>query len=261
MMGSNQQCIVCRSLANTYSLLAKSRLSLGLFLFGALSVGAALLLRHPTSFGDDNNQSPANLQATSNSLSQGAGENAEGDWQLATFGNGCFWCTEAVFQRVEGVLRVTSGYMGGHVPNPTYEMVLTKKTGHAEVLHIAYDPRVVSYEKLLEIFWKTHDPTTLNRQGNDVGPQYRSAVFFHTQEQKELAEKYKRLLDDSKAFRKPIVTEITQAGTFYPAEDYHQNYYNRNKHLNPYCRQIEYKLKKFREVFADVIDPEKDVFK
>lgn len=192
---------------------------------------------------------------------QGAGDSTEGHWQFATFGNGCFWCTEAVFQRVKGVLRVTSGYMGGHVPNPTYEMVLTKKTGHAEVLHVAYDPKIVSYEKLLEIFWKTHDPTTLNRQGNDVGPQYRSAVFYHNDQQRELAEKYKRLLDEQKVFGRPIVTEITAAGPFFPAEDYHQNYYNRNKHLNPYCRQIEYKLKKFREVFGDVIDAEQDVFK
>ena len=182
----------------------------------------------------------------------------EKQMELATFGNGCFWCTEAVFQRVKGVKRVVSGYMGGHVPNPTYEMVLTKKTGHAEVLHLEFDPEVVSYEKLLEIFWKTHDPTTLDRQGNDVGPQYRSAVFYHTERQRELAEKYKKLLDESGAFGAPIVTEITRAGIFYPAEDYHQNYYNLNKILNPYCRQIQYKLEKFRQVFPDAIDPARD---
>lgn len=180
---------------------------------------------------------------------------------VATFGNGCFWCTEAVFQRVKGVRQVLSGFMGGHVPNPTYEDVLSKKSGHAEVLHIQYDSSVVSYEKLLEIFWKTHDPTTLNRQGYDVGPQYRSVVFYHTEEQKTLAEKFKKLLDDAKVFNKPIVTEITAAGPFYPAEDYHQNYYNLNKNRNPYCNQIQLKLKKFREVFPEEIDPEKDRIK
>lgn len=261
MLGSNSQCIVCRSVAYCCSRLTKSRLSLGLFVVVALGLGGALVLRQTNSLADDTDQTPVNVRAASYSLTQDADQTSEGDWQLATFGNGCFWCTEAVFQRVKGVLRVTSGYMGGHVPNPTYEMVLTKKTGHAEVLHIAYDPKVVSYEKLLEIFWATHDPTTLNRQGNDVGPQYRSAVFYHTPEQKELAEKYKKRLDESKAFRSPIVTEITKASTFYPAEDYHQNYYNRNKRLNPYCRQIDYKLKKFRQAFADVIDPEQDVLK
>lgn len=180
---------------------------------------------------------------------------------MATFGNGCFWCTEAVFQRVKGVQQVVSGFMGGHVPNPTYEDVLTKKSGHAEVLHLQYDPQVVSYEKLLEIFWKTHDPTTLNRQGYDEGPQYRSVVFYHSEAQKELAEKYKKLLDEAKAFDRPIVTEISPAGIFYPAENYHQNYYNLNKNRNPYCRQIQLKLKKFREVFPDEVDPKKDRIK
>lgn len=179
----------------------------------------------------------------------------------ATFGGGCFWCTEAVFQRVKGVQSVTSGYMGGHVPNPTYQMVSTKKTGHAEVIHITYDPDQVKYEKLLEVFWKTHDPTTLNRQGVDSGPQYRSAVFYHSDEQKELAEKYKKLLDESKAFKGPIVTEVTKASEFYPAEDYHQNYYNLNKANNPYCKQIQLKLAKFRKVFPDELDKEKDVVK
>jgi peptide-methionine (S)-S-oxide reductase len=178
--------------------------------------------------------------------------------EQATFGNGCFWCTEAIFQRVKGVEKVTSGFMGGHVSNPTYQMVLTQKTGHAEVLHLLYDPEVVSYEKLLEIFWKTHDPTTLNRQGNDIGPQYRSVIFYHNDEQKELALKYKKLLDESEAFRRKIVTEITQASTFFPAEDYHQNYFNLNKKKNPYCEQIKYKLVKFRKVFPDEIDKSKD---
>lgn len=179
----------------------------------------------------------------------------------ATFGNGCFWCTEAVFQRVRGVSKVVSGYMGGHVPNPTYEIVSTKKSGHAEVLQLQYDPQLVNYDQLLEIFWKTHDPTTPNRQGNDVGPQYRSVIFYHNQQQKELAESYKRKLDQAKAFRNPIVTEIQEATEFYPAEDYHQNYYNLNKRQNPYCQMIQYKLEKFRTVFPDAIDPEKDRIK
>jgi len=189
---------------------------------------------------------------------QGSGDNT---LEMATFGNGCFWCTEAVFQRVKGVQRVVSGFMGGHVVNPTYEDVLTKKSGHAEVLHLQYDPSIVSYEKLLEIFWKTHDPTTKDRQGNDVGPQYRSVVFYHTEIQKELAEKYKKLLDEAKVYNRPIVTEIAEAGPFYPADNYHQNYYNLYKNQNPYCRQIQMKLKKFREVFPEEVDPEKDRIK
>mgnify|MGYP001244573950 CR=1 FL=1 len=208
----------------------------------------------------DSQSDGATKSTTAQTVERGAND-VEGEIAVATFGNGCFWCTEAVFQRVKGVRQVASGFMGGHVPNPTYDDVLSKKSGHAEVLHILYDPNVVSYEKLLEIFWKTHDPTTLNRQGYDVGPQYRSVVFYHTLEQKALAEKYKKLLDEAKAFNKPIVTEITEAGPFYPAEDYHQNYYNLNKNRNPYCNQIQLKLKKFREVFPEDIDPEKDRIK
>jgi peptide-methionine (S)-S-oxide reductase len=188
-------------------------------------------------------------------------QNPPAKFELATFGGGCFWCTEAVFQRVKGVQMVVSGFMGGHIPNPTYEMVLTKKTGHAEVIHITFDPKQVPYEKLLEVFWKTHDPTTRNRQGVDVGPQYRSVVFYHTEQQKELAEKYKKLLDESHAFSRAIVTEITPASTFYQAENYHQNYYNLNKFNNSYCQQIQVKLSKFRKVFPDIIDNEKDQVK
>jgi peptide-methionine (S)-S-oxide reductase len=206
------------------------------------------------------------IQADDNLKNLGTSDpskSAGGETKLAeaTFGGGCFWCTEAVFQRVKGVKSVTSGFMGGKVPNPTYQMVLTKKTGHAEVIHITYDPDVVSYEKLLQIFWKTHDPTTLNKQGIDVGPQYRSAVFYHDEKQKELASKYKKLLDESKAFAKPIVTEITEAGPFYPAENYHQNYYNQNKFNNRYCQQIQFKLSKFRKVFPEEIDETRDVVK
>ena len=171
--------------------------------------------------------------------------------EIATFGSGCFWCTEAVFQRLKGVEKVTSGYSGGHVENPTYEQICEKTTGHAEVVQITYDPDVVSFKELLEVFWKTHDPTTLNRQGNDVGPQYRSAVFFHNEEQQALAEKYKEKLNESGAFESPIVTEITKYKNFYPAEGYHQNYFN----LNPrqgYCAFIiAPKVEKFKAAFAD----------
>ncbi|GEM_PF-46396 len=181
--------------------------------------------------------------------------------EVATFGNGCFWCTEAVFQRVKGVKRVVSGFMGGQVDNPTYEQVCSGRSGHAEVLQIEFDPKVVSYEKLLEVFWRTHDPTTLNRQGNDVGTQYRSAVFYHSDDQKNSAEKYKARLGEARAFRDPIVTEITEVSKFYAAADDHQDYYNQNKKKNPYCGMIQYKLDKFRKAFKDVIDKEKDVVK
>jgi peptide-methionine (S)-S-oxide reductase len=170
---------------------------------------------------------------------------------LATFGSGCFWCTEAVFQRVKGVEKVVSGYSGGKVKNPTYREVCSGLTGHAEVIQLTYDPTVVSFEELLEIFWKTHDPTTLNRQGADVGTQYRSVVFYHDENQKALAEAYKKSLNDAGAFDAPIVTEISAFQTFYPAEDYHQNYYNLNGN-QPYCSfVIQPKLEKFQKVFKD----------
>jgi len=169
----------------------------------------------------------------------------------ATFGNGCFWCTEAVFQQIKGVEKVISGYSGGTVLNPTYKQVCTGTTGHAEVLQIIYDPALVTYSDLLQMFWYSHDPTTLNRQGNDVGTQYRSVVFYHNEQQKKEAEFYKKKLDDAKVFDKPIVTEITPFDKFYPAEDYHQNYYNENG-SQPYCMYIiRPKIEKFRKIFAD----------
>ncbi|MGE5106538.1 MAG: peptide-methionine (S)-S-oxide reductase MsrA [Sphingobacteriales bacterium] len=169
----------------------------------------------------------------------------------ATFGTGCFWCTEAVFQQLEGVLKATSGYSGGHVANPTYKEVCTGETGHAECLQIIYDPAKISYDELLEAFWQVHDPTTLNRQGNDVGTQYRSAIFYHNEEQKQKAEKYKDELDKSGAWSNPIVTEIVPAQAFYKAEDYHQNYYNENG-SQPYCYfVIRPKLEKFQKVFKN----------
>ncbi len=168
----------------------------------------------------------------------------------ATFGAGCFWCVEAVFQRLEGVLHVESGYAGGHVKNPTYEQVCEKNTGHAEVCQIVYDPAKISYDELLEVFWKTHDPTTLNRQGNDVGPQYRSVIFYHNEKQKELAEKYKAALEAEKVFDKPIVTEITALnGNYYKAEAYHQNYYNNNPYQGYCAFVIAPKIEKMQKVF------------
>jgi peptide-methionine (S)-S-oxide reductase len=171
--------------------------------------------------------------------------------ETATFGAGCFWCVEAVFQQLEGVKTVVSGYTGGKVENPTYKQVSAGTTGHAEVIQLTYDPKVVTFPELLEVFWQTHDPTTLNRQGADVGTQYRSAVFYHTPEQKTLAEQYKRELDAAGAFNSPIVTEIVPVGNFYKAEDYHQNYYNLNS-SQPYCSYvITPKLEKLKKVFKD----------
>ena len=169
----------------------------------------------------------------------------------ATFGGGCFWCVEAVFENLKGVESVVSGYSGGKVLFPTYKQVLTGLTGHAEVTQINYDPSVISFPELLEVFWSTHDPTTLNRQGPDFGTQYRSVVFYHDDEQKKLAEHYKKKLDESGAFRKPIVTEISEAKRFYSAEKYHQDFYENNKR-NPYCaRYIRPKMKKLNLVFAE----------
>jgi peptide-methionine (S)-S-oxide reductase len=170
---------------------------------------------------------------------------------LATFGSGCFWCTEAIFLQIRGVEKVESGYSGGKVKNPTYKEVCSGLTGHAEVIQVSYDPKVVSYEELLEIFWKTHDPTTLNKQGADEGTQYRSVIYYHDDEQKKAAVFYKEKLDKSGAFNNPIVTEISPYTVFYKAEDYHQNYYNLNGSA-PYCSYvIQPKVEKFKKVFAE----------
>lgn len=171
--------------------------------------------------------------------------------EIATFGNGCFWCTEAFFQRINGVEKVVSGYSGGTAANPSYEQVSTGATGYAEVVQITYDPSKVSFDDLLEVFWKTHDPTTLNRQGNDIGTQYRSVVFYHTEEQKQKAEHYKDALNKSGAWNKPVVTAIQPFTNFYAAENYHQNYYNNNPR-QMYCQYvIRPKLEKFEKVFKD----------
>ena len=173
------------------------------------------------------------------------------NYDTATFGTGCFWCTEAIFERLNGVVKVTSGYSGGSVLNPTYEEVCTGTTGHAECCQVVYSPEVISFDELLEVFWKTHDPTTLNRQGNDVGTQYRSVVFYHTPEQKERAVFYKKELDSSGAFNNPIVTAIEPFKNFYSAEAYHQEYYNSNP-SQMYCRfVIMPKIEKFEKVFKD----------
>ena len=170
---------------------------------------------------------------------------------IATFGTGCFWCTEAVFQQLKGVEKVVPGYMGGQVANPTYEEVCSGATGHAECLQITYDPAVISYEDLLEVFWFAHDPTQPNRQGNDVGTQYRSAIFYHNEEQRVLAKEFKAKLTKQGAYSKAIVTEITAATEFYPAEDNHVNYFSTHG-SEPYCNFIiRPKVQKIRKVFAD----------
>jgi peptide-methionine (S)-S-oxide reductase len=171
----------------------------------------------------------------------------------AVFGGGCFWCVEAIYAEVKGVISATSGYSGGTVENPDYEQVCSGTTGHAEVCRIIYDPEVVSFSKLLEIFWTVHDPTTLNRQGNDVGTQYRSVIFYTSKEQKELALVFKARLNKENTFGKPVLTEILPFTQFYKAEDYHQDYYRNNKNA-PYCTfVVAPKVEKFRKVFPDYL--------
>lgn len=171
--------------------------------------------------------------------------------EKATFGGGCFWCTEAIYERVDGVSNVISGYAGGHKKNPTYKEVCDGTTGHAEVIQISYESEKINYDELLEIFFKTHDPTTLNRQGADVGTQYRSVIFYHNKEQKERAEYFKSELDKSGAWDNPIVTEISPLTEFYPAEDYHQDYYENNPSQGYCAFVIGPKVEKFEKVFKD----------
>ena len=175
------------------------------------------------------------------------------DLKTATFGSGCFWCTEAIFELVEGVSDVVSGYAAGDTKNPTYKEVTSGTTNHAEVVSITYDPSIVSYLELLEIFWRTHDPTTLNRQGADVGTQYRSIILYHDSEQKRLSEEILKKLDESGALNSPIVTKIEKLENFYPAEQYHQNYYELNPN-NSYCSYvISPKIDKFKKAFSDIL--------
>lgn len=177
--------------------------------------------------------------------------NEKTEYALATFGCGCFWCTEAIFRNLDGVVRAVSGYSGGHIENPAYEDVCAGVTGHAESVQITYDPARVSYTALLEVFWKTHNPTTRNRQGNDIGTQYRSVVFYHDAKQKELAESYKDRLEAERIWSSPIVTEIEPYNAFWPAEPYHQDYYENNRSNNYCIAVITPKIEKLRHVFTD----------
>jgi peptide-methionine (S)-S-oxide reductase len=179
------------------------------------------------------------------------------DLEQVTLGSGCFWCTEAVFEHLKGVKSAVSGYSGGLLANPTYEQISSGNTGHAEVVQVTYDPAQISFTDILRVFWETHDPTTLNQQGHDVGTQYRSAVFYHNEAQRKLAEEYKKQLDGSGTFGAPVVTEITKFEKFYPAEQYHQEYFALNPNQQ-YCQYvIRPKVEKFRKEFADLVDDAK----
>jgi peptide-methionine (S)-S-oxide reductase len=179
-----------------------------------------------------------------------------GGTETATFGSGCFWCSEAAFAQMKGVTRVVSGYSGGSVPDPTYEQVCGGSTGHAEVVQVTFDPAVISYPELLEVFWRSHDPTTPNRQGNDTGTQYRSVVFYHSDRQRRQAERYKARIDAAGVFSAPVVTQVVPFEAFYPAEKYHQGYYAANP-FQPYCRAvIGPKVDKLRQVFRDKLKPD-----
>ena len=182
--------------------------------------------------------------------------NNDKNLEIATLANGCFWCTEAIFSRVVGIKSVIPGYSGGKTSNPSYEQVCTGITGHAETIQIEYDPKTISFEKILDIFWHTHDPTTLNRQGNDVGTQYRSAIFYHDENQKNIAEKLKKELEKEGVFKNPIVTEIVPFSKFYPAEDYHKEYYENNRNAS-YCSfVIDPKVQKLLQKYSDKIKQE-----
>ncbi len=171
--------------------------------------------------------------------------------EVATLGGGCFWCVEAIFDDLKGVIGAESGYSGGTVPDPTYEQVCTGKTGHAEVVRVTFDPQVVSYEDILRVFFTIHDPTTLNRQGNDVGTQYRSVIFYHDEKQKRIAEETLKEIESKKIWGDPIVTELSPFSAFYKAEGYHQEYFANNPN-QPYCRiVIEPKVAKFRKMYID----------
>jgi len=191
-------------------------------------------------------------KASTNSMNTNR-EKTQEELSHATFGGGCFWCMEAVFSKAKGVHAATSGYAGGHVHNPSYQEVTTGDTGHAEVVQLAFDPEEISYLQLLEVFFRVHDPTTLNRQGADVGTQYRSVIFYHDEKQRELAEKVKTRMDQEKIWDNPIVTEISPLDTFYKAEDYHQNYFEKNPNQG-YCQMVIMpKVEKFKDMFEDLL--------
>lgn len=221
--------------------------------FGCGPIGPAATITVPPMQGVGSVKKPAEAttESPTSESSEQMNDKKMNKIETATFGAGCFWCVEAVFQRLKGVEAVRSGYMGGRTLNPTYKDICTGLTGHAEVVQVDFDPSVISFPELLEVFWSTHDPTTLNRQGYDVGTQYRSAVFYHNDAQQVAAEKYKKELNEAKAFPTPIVTEIVAAEKMYVAEDYHQNYYNENPNQG-YCRAIiPAKLEKLKKVFGD----------
>lgn len=198
---------------------------------------------------DKKQKKQMNNEASSASLDENNVDMA--NTEIATFGTGCFWCTEAVLESLDGVKKVVSGYAGGTVANPSYKEVCTGTTGHAECVEVVYDPKVISYAELLEAFFRSHDPTSLNKQGNDVGTQYRSVIFYHNEAQQKLAEQAKAELDKSRAYTKPIVTEISKAPKFYIAEDYHQNYFANNPDQGYCAFVIAPKLDKFKKVFKE----------
>jgi len=202
-----------------------------------------------TTFGC--NQTADKLKTTQLDQEKSTQGTDSGILDTATFGNGCFWCTEAIFTSLEGAITARSGYSGGKIKNPSYKEVCSGSTGHAEVIQITFDPTLISFEVLLEAFWASHDPTTLNRQGNDIGTQYRSVIFYHNDVQKKIAEELKSELNSKKVFPNPIVTEISPFTEFYVAESYHQDYYELNGD-QPYCTfVIKPKLEKFKKVFSD----------
>ncbi len=204
-------------------------------------------------FAQSPNQTPVTGDSSVSDSSPSSDPTAPAKQAVATFAGGCFWCTEAVFERMEGVSDVVSGYIGGRMPNPDYKTVCTGTTGHAEAVEIYYDPSVTSYEELLEVFFKTHDPTTLNRQGADVGTQYRSAIFYHDADEKSRAQAYIKKLNDSREFRSPVVTTLEPATTFYTAEEYHQDYFALNPNAG-YCQAVvRTKVEKFDKTFGDKI--------
>ena len=209
---------------------------------------AMMLLMNFTACAQNDNYEKSN---TFKQMNKGDNKTMEHKTEVATFAAGCFWCVEGQFQLLKGVTKVESGYIGGQTVNPTYKQVCTGETGHAEACNIYYDPAVISYDELLAAFWVAHDPTTLNRQGNDIGTQYRSAIFYHNDEQKHKAEEYKKKLTDEHAYNGPVVTEISPYTKFYKAEDYHQNYYNDNPNQG-YCQfVVKPKMDKFKKVFND----------
>jgi peptide-methionine (S)-S-oxide reductase len=221
--------------------------------FGFMALSMSFAFFSPSCAQRENPNKSMSLANSYSNANSSVAEKITGNENLdtATFATGCFWCTEAIFQQLKGVKKVTSGYSGGHVNNPSYKEVCTGTTGHAECIQVLYDPKEVSFDELLQVFWQTHDPTTLNRQGNDEGTQYRSAIFYQNEEQKKIAEGYKKELNEKKVFDNPIVTEISPLKNFFPAEDYHQNYYNNNGD-QPYCYYvIKPKLEKFEKVFKE----------